>query len=93
MTTEAAGAGAAAPEPQPVLSPLTGAAIFLVAVINPGPDSAGAVRDLCGDLAGLVRAVGFRGTEDYLTCVAGIGSEAWDRLVGLAPPGRAAPVP
>ena len=72
-------------EPQPVLSPLTGAAIFLVAVINPGPDSADAVRDLCGDLAGLVRAVGFRGTEDYLTCVAGIGPEAWDRLARLAP--------
>ncbi|HEY7011259.1 MAG TPA: Dyp-type peroxidase [Streptosporangiaceae bacterium] len=86
MTTEAAGAGAAAPEPQPVLSPLTGAAIFLVAVINPGPDSADAVRDLCGDLAGLVRAVGFRGTEDYLTCVAGIGSGAWDRLVGSPRP-------
>ena len=86
MTTEAAGAGAAAPEPQAVLSPLTGAAIFLVAVINPGPDSADAVRGLCGDLAGLVRAVGFRGTEDYLTCVAGIGSAAWDRLVGSPRP-------
>jgi porphyrinogen peroxidase len=69
-----------------VLSPLTGAAIFLVAVINPGTDSAGAVRDLCGDLAGLVRAVGFRGTEDYLTCVAGLGSQAWDRVAGSPRP-------
>ena len=47
-------------EPQAVLSPLTGAAIFLVAVIGPGSDAAGAVRGLFGDLAGLVRAVGFR---------------------------------
>jgi porphyrinogen peroxidase len=49
-------------------------------VINPGPGSAEVVRGLAGDLAALVRAVGFRGTEDYLTCVAGIGAGAWDRL-------------
>jgi porphyrinogen peroxidase len=78
VTTDAAGTADA--EPQAVLSPLTGAAIFLVVVINPGPDSADTVRGLCEDLAGLVRAVGFRGTEDYLTCVAGIGPQAWDRL-------------
>jgi putative iron-dependent peroxidase len=78
VTTDAAGAADA--EPQAVLSPLTGAAIFLVVVINPGPDSADTVRGLCEDLAALVRAVGFRGTEDYLTCVAGIGAQAWDRL-------------
>jgi porphyrinogen peroxidase len=78
VTTDAAGTADA--EPQAVLSPLTGAAIFLVVVIKPGTGSAGTVRGLCGDLAGLVRAVGFRGTEDYLTCVAGIGAQAWDRL-------------
>ncbi len=83
--------GAGAPEPQPVMasagaepqavtSPLTGAAIFLVAEIGPGPRSADAVRQLCGDLAGLVRAVGFRDPEGHLTCVAGIGAQAWDRL-------------
>ncbi len=80
MTTDAAGSAAA--EPQAILSPLTGAAIFLVVVVNEGEDSAGTVRGLCGDLAALVRAVGFRGTEDYLTCVAGIGAGAWDRLAG-----------
>jgi putative iron-dependent peroxidase len=84
VTTDAAGAAAA--EPQAVLSPLTGAAIFLVVVIGPGPDSADTVRGLCGDLAALVRAVGFRGTEDYLTCVAGIGAQAWDRLTGRPRP-------
>jgi porphyrinogen peroxidase len=84
VTTDAAGAAAA--EPQAVLSPLTGAAIFLVVVIGPGPDSADTVRGLCGDLAALVRAVGFRGTEDYLTCVAGIGASAWDRLTGRPRP-------
>jgi len=80
VSTDAA--GAAGPEPQAVLSPLTGAAIFLVVVINPGADNAGTARGLCGDLAGLVRAVGFRGTDDYLTCVTGLSAGAWDRLIG-----------
>ncbi len=84
VTTDAAGTAGA--EPQAVLSPLTGAAIFLVAVVNPGPDSADAVRDLCGDLAGLIRAVGFRDLDGYLTCVVGFGSEAWDRLAGPPSP-------
>jgi putative iron-dependent peroxidase len=67
-------------EPQPVVSPLTGAAIFLVAQIGPGPQHAAAVRDLCADLAGLIRAVGFRDLDGHLTCVTGFGAHAWDRL-------------
>jgi porphyrinogen peroxidase len=84
VSTDAAGAAGA--EPQAVLSPLTGAAIFLVVVVDQDQDSADTVRGLCGDLAGLIRAVGFRGTEDYLTCVAGISANAWDRLTGLPRP-------
>jgi len=80
VTTDAAGLNGA--EPQAVLSPLTGAAIFLVVVVKPGPGHADTARGLCGDLAALVRAVGFRGTEDYLTCVAGLSATAWDRLAG-----------
>jgi len=74
------------PEPQAILSPLTGAAIFLVVVVKPGPGHADAARGLCGDLAGLIRAVGFRGTEVYLTCVAGLSANAWDRLTTLPRP-------
>jgi putative iron-dependent peroxidase len=66
--------------PQPVLSPLTGAAIFLVVSVNPG--GATAVRNLLPELAGLQRSVGFRSPEGALTCVAGVGSAAWDRLFG-----------
>jgi porphyrinogen peroxidase len=77
-------ADAAAPEPQAVVAPLTGAAIFLVAVITPGADSTDAVRALCGDMAGLVRAVGFRDLDGHLSCVASFGSPAWDRLAGQA---------
>jgi putative iron-dependent peroxidase len=83
VTTEA---GNAAPEPQAVIAPLTGAAIFLVVVLNPGEDSVDAVRDLCADLAGLVRAVGFRDLEGHLTCVTGFGAAAWDRIAGTDRP-------
>ncbi|RKT88779.1 putative iron-dependent peroxidase [Saccharopolyspora antimicrobica] len=78
MEMSSADPSAAPPEPQPVLTPLTGSAIFLVLTINGGGEPA--VRDLLGDLAGLQRAVGFRYPEGGLACVAGIGSAAWDRL-------------
>ncbi|HEV2377148.1 MAG TPA: Dyp-type peroxidase [Streptosporangiaceae bacterium] len=74
------------PEPQPVLRPLTGAAIFLVLSIEPGGEAA--VRDLLPDLAGLQRTVGFRDLHADLSCVVGVGSAAWDRLFGgPRPPG------
>src|ERR1700761_2781048 len=73
-------------DPQPVAAPLTGAAIFLVVTITPGDASEIAVRALCADLAGLVRAVGFRDMNARLSCVMGCGSDAWDRLFGLPRP-------
>jgi putative iron-dependent peroxidase len=73
-------------EPQAVVASLTKAAIFLVAVIDPGPDSEDAARQLCADVAGLVKAVGFRDLNGRLTCVTGIGAAAWDRLTGLPRP-------
>jgi porphyrinogen peroxidase len=73
-------------EPQAVISPLTKAAIFLVAVINADPDSADAARALCADISALVRAVGFRDLTGTLTCVTGLGAAAWDRITGLPRP-------
>ena len=67
---------------QPVSAPLTRAAIFLVVTIDPGPDHRAAVRTFCADLPGLVRAVEFRELEAGLSCVMGIGSDAWDQLFG-----------
>ncbi|MGB6226199.1 MAG: Dyp-type peroxidase [Pseudonocardiaceae bacterium] len=64
--------------PQPVLSPLTTAAIFLVVTID--PDGESAARELLSGLAGLQRSVGFRVPEGRLSCVVGVGSQAWDRL-------------
>jgi deferrochelatase/peroxidase EfeB len=74
------------PVPQAVNAPLTRAALFLVATINPGADPRSQVRSLCGDLASLVRAVGFRAADASLSCVLGIGSEACDRLFGPSRP-------
>lgn len=68
-----------APVPQSVLSPLTTAAIFLVMTID--RDGEEPTRALLSDLNGLQRAVGFRASSSgMLSCVTGIGSEAWDRL-------------
>src|SRR5271165_2563922 len=67
---------------QPVAAPLTRAAIFLVATVNPGFGNRAALRSFCGDLAALVRAVEFRDLEAGLSCVIGFGSDAWDRLFG-----------
>jgi porphyrinogen peroxidase len=68
----------AATEPQPVLTPLTEAAIFLVLTVVPGSEDD--VRDLLADVSGLVRSVGFRISNGGLVCVVGLGSLLWDRL-------------
>jgi len=69
-----------APEPQPVLTPLTGSAIFLVLTINPGGEAT--CCDVLGDWAALQRSVGFRAPGPGLACIAAVGSQAWDRLFG-----------
>src|SRR5215470_1861100 len=72
--------------PQPVVAPLTRAAMFLVVTMNEGPESVAAVRALSADLAGLLRAVGFRDLEGRLSCIMAFGSDAWDRLFGPPKP-------
>jgi porphyrinogen peroxidase len=74
------------PVPQAVNAPLTRAAIFLVVTVNSGRGHRAGVRSLCGDLAGLVRSVGFRALEADLSCVMGIGSDAWDQCLGQPRP-------
>lgn len=63
---------------QPIITPLTEAAIFLVVRVDEGGESA--VRELLGDLAGLRRSVGFRIPDGGLSVVVGIGSQMWNRL-------------
>jgi putative iron-dependent peroxidase len=79
------------PVSQLVVQDLTRAAIFLVATVNPGMTSRAAIRSFCGDLPGLVRAVGFRDIEGNLSCVMGVGSDVWDRLFGQLRPAELHP--
>ena len=72
--------------PQPVVAKLTRAAIFLVLTLKPEAEHRATVRSLCGDLSGLLRAVGFRDLEGRLSCVMGFGSDAWDQVFGQPRP-------
>ena len=85
MTVPAA-KGRPAAVAQAVSAPLSRAAIFMVATINPGADNRDALRSFCGDIAALIRAVEFRDIEAGLSCVLGVGSDAWDRLFGTPRP-------
>jgi porphyrinogen peroxidase len=94
MATDPISAPASAPElsvSQLVSSPLTHAAIFLVVTINSGDENRAAVLSFCADLSGVVRAVGFRDLEGAVSCIMGIGSEAWDRLFGSPRPAELHP--
>jgi putative iron-dependent peroxidase len=84
-------AGQASALPQPVATPLTPAAIFLVVTVNPGPEAETAVRSLCTDMANRLRAVGFRDLKGRLSCIVAFGSEVWDRLFGAPRPAELHP--
>jgi len=76
---------------QPVDAPLTRAAIFLVATVNPGFHHRATLRSFSADLSALLRAVEFRDLEAGLCCVVGFGSDAWDRLFGPPRPAELHP--
>ncbi|MEJ3404760.1 Dyp-type peroxidase [Rathayibacter sp. YIM 133350] len=78
-------------EVQSIDAPLSTAAIFLVVTVAPTPDAVAAVRAVLADVGGLVRTVGFRDLKGRLSCVVGIGSDAWDRVTGLARPAQLRP--
>jgi putative iron-dependent peroxidase len=77
--------------PQPVVGLLTRAAIFLVVSIGDDRDDYTDLRSFFAGLSGLIRAIEFRNLEAGLTCVAGFGSEAWDKLFGSPRPAELHP--
>ncbi|MFZ0091914.1 MAG: Dyp-type peroxidase [Solirubrobacteraceae bacterium] len=79
------------PEPQPIITAPTAAAIFLVATAPPGCEDE--IRDVLADASGLRRSVGFRLPEGGLTLVVGIGSALWDRVFGEPKPAGLHPLP
>ncbi len=76
---------------QPIVAPLSRAAIFLVATLKTGDDARAALRSFCGDLGGIFRAVEYRNIEAGLSCIMGIGSNAWDSLFGQPRPAELHP--
>ena len=71
---------------QAVDARLTRAAIFLVVTIDAGAEPGPAVRGLCANLSSLIRGVGFRAADGGLSCIMGIGLDAWNRLFGAPRP-------
>ena len=80
------------PEPQPVTSSLTRSAIFLVVTVDDGDAATRAVQGLLADVSALVRATGFRRPDGSLSCVTGIGANAWGRLFPGPRPRELAPL-
>jgi deferrochelatase/peroxidase EfeB len=76
---------------QPITAPLSRAAIFLTAALNPEPATRGVLRSFCADFSGLFRAVEFRNVEAGLSCVMAFGSAAWDQLFGTPRPAQLHP--
>jgi putative iron-dependent peroxidase len=72
------------PEPQPILTPLTEAAIFLVLTVRAGTEAS--VRELLSDVPGIGRSVGFREPDGDLKTVVGIGAGLWERLMSAPRP-------
>ncbi|MFC9856074.1 MULTISPECIES: Dyp-type peroxidase [unclassified Streptomyces] len=82
----------AVPDPvavQPVVAPLTSAALILVGTIEPGGEAA--VREVLPDVAAVSRSIGFRYPQAELACVTAFGSAAWDRLFAGPRPARLHP--
>ena len=65
---------------QSVVTPLSRSAVFLVLTVGESGEDLAGVREALGAVADLVKNVGFRDLGGRLSCIAGIGSELWDRL-------------
>src|ERR1700722_3562192 len=77
------------PDPQPVLAPLTPAAIFLVVTVDEGGEAT--VHDALAGLSGVGGSTGFPAPAKNLSVITSIGSHAWDRLFGGPRPAELPP--
>jgi hypothetical protein len=62
-----------------------------VLTLKPGSANRTIIRSFCADLAAIFRAVEFRDIEAGLSCIMGIGSDAWDLLFGAPRPAELHP--
>jgi putative iron-dependent peroxidase len=65
---------------QSINAPLSKAAVFLVVNVGAEPDALAKACSVLQGLDDLVKTVGFRDLSSRLSCVAGIGSDLWNRL-------------
>jgi putative iron-dependent peroxidase len=63
-------------------------ALFLTLSVGPSEADAACVREVCAMVPTLVRSIGRRDSAAGLSCLVGMGADAWDRLV----PGRSRPL-
>jgi len=80
-------------EPQSVDVPLSHAAIFLVVTIGQEDAAMAHATFVIANIGDLVRAVGIRDLNGHLSCIVGIGSNAWDRLGRPHRPSQLHPFP
>ena len=78
---------------QSIGAPLSREAIFLVLTIGETAAQLDRVRDVVSGMDDLVKTVGFRDLNGDLSCVVGIGSDAWDRLSPGRRPAQLRPLP
>lgn len=71
---------------QRVDAPLTQSATFLVVCLNDKPNSVQRVRRTLAGLDNLAKNVAIRDLSAHFVCTVGIGSDIWDRLMGLPRP-------
>ncbi|OAQ64596.1 Dyp-type peroxidase [Pochonia chlamydosporia 170] len=78
---------------QPVSSPLTQSATFLVVSATESPDAIQTIREALSSVGDITKNVSIRHPSSNLSCVVGIGSSIWDRLTGLRKPTELHPFP
>jgi len=69
-----------AADPQPVVQSAGMAAIFIVLSLADGDEAAGTARDALGEVPAMLRTLNLRLPGATLSCVIGIGHDAWPRL-------------
>ncbi|KAI0185674.1 hypothetical protein EV127DRAFT_484962 [Xylaria flabelliformis] len=78
---------------QPVDAGLSRSATFLVLSVQPTDSSIRSVRSVVSSVPDIAKNISIRDANANLTCVVGIGSQIWDRLVKLPRPAELHPFP
>ena len=67
-------------QPQPVVQSAGQAAMFIVMSISQHGNACDTVREALGELPAILRSLNLRLPDAHLSCITGIGADAWPRL-------------